>query len=378
VRQVDRLERRSPAKAAEASHLLSRGLAYKIDGIYQFRRLKMKRAFAIGAAILIAAALSFGGVVKSTKTEITLKKFGTFTSDQAEKLSADKRLSDIDGNFKGQGLLGGIFKVFFPTGKTSELVDLAARSITQIDHKRKEFTVTPIEKFVADRNAVVEAQQPNKSEAAESDIRIVKSEFKVEDTGETKTINAFPCKKFIARWTTDWENLKTGDKGTDRLETTLWTTPPNDELAGAQAEESAFMAEYLKAMGLDVTQLQNDVLGTQWISLLNGLDPAGGGVKMNTSQASISQEMGKITGYPIVIDGKYFPSPKVQAAPQSQETGGGIGGALGKLGAGLLRKKPNPEAEKAPALEFYTEVKAINVTSVNPGEFQVPAGYKKK
>lgn len=338
----------------------------------------MKKALAIAAAVLLAATLSFAGVVKSTKSEITFKKFGTFTSEQTEKLSADKRLSDIDGNFKGQGLLGGIFKAFFPTGKTSEVVDLAAGTITQIDHKRKEFTVTPIEKFVADRNAAVASQQQSKPEAPESDIKIIKSEFKVEDTGETKTINAFPCKKFFARWTIDWENVKTGDKGTDRLETILWTTPPDDALAKALAEEMTFVAAYLKAMGLNVTKLQNDVLGTQWISLLSGLDPAGGGVKMNTGQASVAQELGKITGYWIIIDGKYFPAPKAQAAAQSQETGGGIGGALGKLGAGLLKKKPSPEAEKAPAVAFYTEIKAINVTPVDPAELQVPAGYKKK
>jgi hypothetical protein len=342
----------------------------------------MRKTIAIAAAVLLAAGISFGGVVKTTKSEITFKKFGTFTSEQTEKVTAEKRLADIDGNFKGQGLLGGIFKMFFPTGKTGDLVDLSAKTITTIDHKRKEYTVTPIEKFVADRDAAMKSQQQSqpqdRAETRESDIRIVKSEFKVEDTGETKTINEFPCKKYLARWTVDWENTKTGDKGQDRLETITWTTP-SDALSAAFAEEMAFGSAYLKAMGLDMGKLQSDVLGTQWIALLAGLDPAGGGAKMNANSAQIAQEMGKIKGYPIVIDGKYYPQPRVQAQAESQPTGGGglLGGAL-KIGGGLLKKKPNPEEEKAPVLAFYTEVKSISVTSVDPAELQVPAGYKNK
>ena len=334
----------------------------------------MRKGFLIAAAVLAAASLSFGGIVRTSKSEITFKKFGTFTSEQTEKLTADKRLADMDSAFKGQGILGGIFKAFFPTGKTAELVDLGASTITTIDHRRKEYTVTSIAKFVADRDKAIASQQQSQPEAQESDIKIVKSEFKVEDTGEAKTINGFDCKKFLSRWTVDWENVKTGDKGTDRLETVLWTTPA-ESLAAAQAEESAFGAAYLKAMGLDMSKLQNDALGMQWITLLAGLDPAGGGVKMDAQQASVAQEMSKISGYPIVIDGKYYPMPKVKPQEETQPTGGGL---LGRAVGGLLKKKPDPEAEKAPTVAFYTEVKSISVAPVEATDLQVPAGYKNK
>ena len=341
----------------------------------------MRKTIAIAAAILLAAALSFGGVVKTSKSEITFKKFGSFTSEQTEKVTAEKRLAETDGSFKGKGLLGGVIKLFFPTGKTGDLVDLSAKTITTIDHKRKEFTVTPIEKFVADRNAALESQKESKPETTESDIKIVRSEFKVEETGETKTINSFPCTKFVARWITDWVNTRTGDKGTDRLETILWTTP-SESLSAAFAEETAFGSAYLKAMGLDANKLQSDVLGTQWMSILAGLDPAGGGAKMNAGGPSAAQEMSKVKGYPIVIDGQYFAQPKSKAQAESQESGGGLGGGLGgtlgKLGAGLLKKKADPEADKAPTLAFYTEVKSISVSPVDGAELQVPAGYKNK
>ncbi len=339
----------------------------------------MRKTLVFAAVLVLAASLSFGGVVRTSSSQITFKKFGTFNTTQTEKLSAETRLSDMDSAFKGQGILGGLFKAFFPTGKTSELVDLGANTITNIDHRRKEYTVTSIDKFVADRNQAMasqkQQQQPEgKQEAQESDIRIVRSEFKVDDTGESKTINGFDCKKYIARWIVDWENTKTGDKGTDRLETVLWTTP-GDALGAAQAEEAAFGAKYLKAMGLDVTQLQNDVLGTQWISLLAGLDPAGGGAKMDAKSSQVAQEMGKIKGYPIVVDGKYYPQPKVKAQEEPQPTGGGL---LGKAVGGLLKKKPNPEEENAPVVACYTEVKSVSVEPVDASAFQIPAGYKNK
>ncbi len=129
-------------------------------------------------------------------------------------------------------------------------------------------------------------------------------------------------------------------------------------------------------MGLDVTKLQNDVLGTQWISLLAGLDPVGGGSKMDAKSVQVAQEMGKIQGYPIVTDGKYYPMPKVKPQEEPQPTTGG--GLLGKAVGGLLKKKPDPEAEKAPVIAFYTEVKSVSVETVDAAAFQVPAGYKNK
>jgi hypothetical protein len=49
-----------------------------------------------------------------------------------------------------------------------------------------------------------------------------------------------------------------------------------------------------------------------------------------------------------------------------------------RLGGNLLKKKPNPEEAKAPAISFYTEILSLNAAAVDPAELQVPAVYKKK
>ena len=67
----------------------------------------------------------------------------------------------------------------------------------------------------------------------------------------------------------------------------------------------------------------------------------------------------------------------VWKAAEGEEPSSG-GGLLGKLGKSLLKKKPNPEEEKAPAIAFYTEVTSLTAGSVEAEAFQPPADYKKK
>jgi hypothetical protein len=339
----------------------------------------MRKTFAFFAVLVLGASVAFGGVVKATKTEVTFKKFGTFRATMTDKVVTTKKLGETTSEFKGQGILGSIAaKTVLRSGQTGDLIDLPAMTIYQIDHKKKEYTVTPIEKWAETQRQAAGETETKPADKPASDIKITKSEFKVQKTGETKTVNGFACTKFLALWTIDWENTKTGQKGTDRLETAIWTTPLTDDLRAAQAEEMKFSQAYLKAIGLDADKLQQDVLGTQWMALLSGFDPAGGGAKMDAKTASVAQEMRKIEGYPIVTDGKYFPAPKAQAVQAEQEQGGGIGGALGKIGGKLLKKKANPADDHAPALAFYTEVMSLSAAAIDPNELQPPANYKKK
>jgi hypothetical protein len=339
----------------------------------------MRKTFMAAAVFALGASLAFGGVVKTTKTEVAFKKFGTFKATMTDKIAETKKLGETTSEFKGQGVLGTIAaKTVLRSGQTGELVDLAGMTIYEIDHKRKEYTATTIEKWAeTQRQAAGRGQAGPESEKTESDIRITKSEFKVEKTGETKTTNGFPTTKYLALWTVDWENVKTGEKGTDRLETAVWTTPTTDALRASLAEEMKFSQAYLKAVGLDANTLQRDILGTQWLTLLAGFDPAGGS-KMKAQGTTMSKEMKKIEGYPIIIDGKYYPAPRPQAAEAEDQGRGGIGGALGKLGGKLLKKKPNPEEEKAPAVAFTTEVVSVSAAPVDPNDLQIPANYKKK
>jgi len=339
--------------------------------------MNLKKAIPLVGIALLAAGTASAGVTRSQKSQITFKGFGTMSMTSTDQLAGDRKISDTTAEFKGKGLLSGLAgKTLFRSGHTGDFIDLAAMTTAQIDHKKKTYTVTPIEKWAETQKEMQNSRQENAgAEKQESAVKIVKSEFRVEDTGEAKTINGFDCKKYLAVWTVDWENTETGDKGTDRLETATWTTPMTADLEKAQAEEMAFSAAYLKAVGFNARDFQKDVLGTQWIGLLAAFDPINGQSTMKADTAKFAAEMGKIKGFPVVVDGKYFPMPKFKKAEAEPSVGGGIGG---KLIGGLLKKKADPEEEKAPAVAFYTEITAVAISALDPASIQLPANYKQK
>ncbi len=339
--------------------------------------MNLKKIVAFAGFAILAAGTAAAGVTRSQKSEIAFKGFGTMSMTSTDLLAGNRKLSETTADFKGKGLLGGLAgKAMFRSGHTGDFIDLAAMTTAQIDHKKKTYTVTPIEKWAeTQKNAQNAQSEKAEADKQESTIKIVKSEFRVEDTGEAKTINGFDCKKYLAVWTVDWENTETGDKGTDRLETATWTTPMTADLQAAQAEEMTFSQAYLKAVGFDARDFQKDVLGTQWIGLLAAFDPINGQSTMKADPGSFAAEMGKIKGYPVIIDGKYFVTPKFKKSEAEPSVGGGIGG---KLIGGLLKKKANPEEDKAPAVSFYTEIMSLTVSALDPAAVQIPAGYKQK
>ncbi len=340
----------------------------------------MKKFFALAVILGLAVGPAMAGVVKQSKSQVTFRGFGTFTLVSSGKVSAERSLAEIKSDFKGKGLVGGLAgKTLLRSGDSVEIVDLPARMIYRLDPKKKEYTATPIEKIQPGAAGAGQPAAQEPEQAEESDIKVTRNEFKVEASGENKDINQFPCQRFIVTWTVDWENVKTGEKGTDQLATDVWATPTTDAIKAALQEEGAFSREYLKAQGIDAEQLQRDVLGTSWLGLLQALDPAGGGTKFKDSD-KFSREMGKIKGYPIVIDGKYTASRQggTQAAQEEEKKSGGLSGALGKFAVKALSKKDKPAESAEPALSYYIEVLSLEPASLDAAVFQVPAGYKKK
>jgi hypothetical protein len=345
----------------------------------------MKRVFVFSVVILLAAAPIFGGVAKKSKADVTFRGFGKFSLTQSEKLTAGQKWTDSKSDFKGKGIAGGLAaKTILRSGDTGEIIDLPAMSIYELDNKKKEYTVSPIKKLTEEMagEQAKEKEAQEKEEPAESDIKITRNEFKVEDTGETSTINAFPCRKYSITWITEWENTQTGEKGSSRLASLVWTTPDSGTLQAAREEETKFARAYLEKIGINVEKMEEDILGTNWLALLKGMGRDKAGATPET--AKFAAEMKKIEGYPIVIDGKYYTTgqkPTTETAGEEQgEEPKSVKGVFGGLAKKVLKKKPSDTEGGAeePALAYYTEVTEISLADLGPADFQVPAGYKKK
>ena len=72
----------------------------------------------------------------------------------------------------------------------------------------------------------------------------------------------------------------------------------------------------MKAMGFDADKIQKDVLGNGMDQPVDRLRPGRRQIQADGRPGVMAQEMKKIEGYPIVIDGKYFPAPKPKAAEE--------------------------------------------------------------
>lgn len=338
----------------------------------------MKKILILVAVTLILTAQIFSGVVKKSKTSVTFKKFGEFSSVQTEKISAQKKLSDSQNDFKGKGLLGGLAgKTILRSGEFCEIIDLSAMTIYKVNHKKKTYQVLPIKKITGDEEAGETGAQgkDDESEEGKSDIKIIRNEFEVKETGELQVINEFPGQKYTVTWILEWEDTSTGRKGKDRLFTILWTTPLTTAIKDAQAEELGFFREYFKKIGLDTDAFEQDILGSNWLAVFNSISeekssPQGDSVRF-------AKEMKKIKGYPILIDGKYYFSREGGESAEEDE-GKGVKKLFGKLSKKIKKKKPEPTGDEEPTFSYYIEVLELSPATVSEDEFKVPADYKKK
>ncbi|MDH7512962.1 MAG: hypothetical protein QHH14_08450 [Clostridiales bacterium] len=339
----------------------------------------MRKTVAICAVLLILAAPGFSGVVKKTKSDITFRGFGKFSLAQSDKLTAEQRWSNMLSDFKGQGLAGGLAaKTILRSGDTGEIIDLPAATLYRLDNKKKEYTVSPIEKL---KEMAGTGEEIKEEEEAEGKVKVTKNEFKVEDTGEESTINNFPVRKYLVLWLLEWEDVETGEKGASRLETLVWTTPLNDTLEKARDEEMKFAVAYLEKLGIEAGKMEEDVLGVRWMAILDSFGQMKGRPSRDYSKAA--SEMEKIKGYPVVIDGKYFISGEkpagAAAEPEEEPSATDVKGRLGGLLKKTLKKKPvATESANEPVLAYRTEVLGISTPALGAADFQVPAGYKKK
>lgn len=335
----------------------------------------MKKVLSLILAFIVLTGILSAGVVKKIKSEVSFKELGKFSSEQEFRITADKKWTFSNNKFKGKGIVGKTLgSAILSSGETGEIIDLSGMTIYDLNHKKKEYRMRAIEKIEA-MTGDKDSKPERKDDTSEntSSIRIIRSEFKVDDTGETKSIHDFACRKYVITWITEWENTETGQTGTDTLSTDVWTTPLTDDLQQAQDQEIQFSREYMKRQGFEVDELQQAMLGTTWINILTSAGQGGG--QPRSGDADFGAEMKKIQGYPVVIDGKYY-AKREGGEEVEEESGGGLAGKLGGFAKKAISGSKKDSNE--PAFTYFIEVIEFDPTAVGEEVFQVPAGYKKK
>ncbi|MBD3223269.1 MAG: hypothetical protein GF313_00955, partial [Caldithrix sp.] len=211
--------------------------------------------------LIVFVQTGLAGVIKESKTEVRFKGFGTFKSESIVKTSDLKRMENSTNEFKGKGFFTNMAaKLFMNSEDEAQITDLDKMQLIMIDHKKKEYQIMPLQMEFEDYESTTETYEeeeyddPQTTQEQESDIRIIRQEFKVNDTNQEKTINDFPVRLYTIMWVTVWENINTGKQGTDSMFTKVWTTKQTDRIEKARKEEMNFSKSYMEKAGIPVSQ----------------------------------------------------------------------------------------------------------------------------
>ena len=100
------------------------------------------------AVVLVLTGQAFADVVKKTNSEVNFTKFGKFSSVQTMQISEVKKATDSDSTFKGKGIMGKLaVKFALKSGRTGEIIDLPEMLTYNLNHKKKEYRVEPIQSY---------------------------------------------------------------------------------------------------------------------------------------------------------------------------------------------------------------------------------------
>ncbi len=353
----------------------------------------MKRFLLAAGLVFLFSTLAFSGVIRESKSTVSFKGFGKYITKTTTQISGNKSLSDSKKSFKGKGFMGSMMaKFILKPGHTADVISLNKKTITQIDHKEKTFCTLPIDEMDWNNygdDGTSGADQQEQQDEEESSIRIIKNEFSVKKTGESKEINGFPTKEYLIDWVMIWEDTENGDRGTDSLSSHVWTTKLTSKMQKAQQEENAFFKKYAKAAGFDIDMQSQEMLGTQWLAMFRGLNHSTGAEK-KVDESAWTKEMKKIKGYPVLTNGKYFSTrqknqeDKVENEDEEDDTPdftnpksvfGSIMKSAFKKNKKKAKKSKKAKVRKAD-FSFRTELLKLESKSVPASAFKVPEGYE--
>ena len=353
----------------------------------------MKAMFVSGLTVMVYVSLGLtqtSVLDKASKSTITFKGFGIFSTEESTTTSPEIKRTDSMNNFKGQGIAGKLVgKLFAKPANAGEIINLPESKIYEWDLKKKKCSIRPIESIVdtvakatGAKQSVDEKKAAAKEEkSAESSIEIIKSEFKVEKTGKSGTVNNFAFDEYWINAYALWRDKETGMIGCDSLSVLSSMTPLSENIKSGMEIETAFARGYLEKVGINVGKSEEDLLGGKWLQMLQQMKP--GNSAADARHENMGAEMAKLDGlYPVVVDGKYYArrsggEQQTAADEQPEEESTDVRKGLGGLAKGLLGKKQEEKPQGLqPAMMFFTEVLKLNVGAGDASRFTSPLTCK--
>ena len=301
-----------------------------------------------------------------------LKFAGAFSKDSRKMMDAIPSTTSIKGN-----------RMVNKTADSASIIDLDKETITHVDYARKTYSVMTFAQMKQAMEDMAQKMQQQKSNAGQPppDMQF---DVKMNDTGQTRTINGNNAHEVIMTMTMQGTDAKSGAKGGMDVTTDMWIAP---KVSGYEEVR-------------DFTHRMSQKIA--WTPMANPLISR---PDMQRAMSELSKEGSKMDGLPVLetikMGGKLEGMPDASASQSSRNSspppasvGDALGAALGgRLGIGGFGRKKK-EAQQDPAantpanagdagsnsasgslLEMTREVTNFSSSTADPSLFEVPAGF---
>ncbi len=340
---------------------------------------------------LLCLAQPDEGFYKKSETKVYFKGFGDYTEKRETMSTATVKFEKTNSDFKGEDFFKNIAtKLFIKKGKNGERVDLNKLKVASINFKKKEYSVRdimPISNYLgsSDTTMAPSSGAPDAREEARKDstVRIIRQKFEVNNLDGSKKFGKFKCNYgYEILWVTEWEVIATGERGKDSLRTEMWNTDKTSELQKAMDIEKEFSSAHLKALGIDIDQMSNNILGLDWGKVLGSLNKKPSNQK-NPDSESV-KKLQDFKGYTIYIKGGYFADHPKKEKTNDEDSDSDPDysdpqNAAGKVAGGFLKKKlfgKKKDDSHKPNLGWESKVTAITPKNLSEKDLAISSDYK--
>jgi hypothetical protein len=273
---------------------------------------------------------------------------------------------------------------------TSEIIDLDAGTITEIDNQKKQYTTMTFDQMRQQMEAAMakakaqQAKQPQPQQPPPSDAQQVDVKFtvNVRNTDASRDVAGLNAKESIMTMTMDATDQTTGQTGSFAITNDMYLAP---EIPG-YSEVSDFYKLYAEKMG----SVMSGAINSQMLAMMQ--QPAAG-----KGMADMVEEMSKLKGVPVLqimrmgttADGTPLPAaseaPLPSGPPPPSASDVAKAAVMNSLPFGGFGKKkqeaPPPAATSgqpiaAVLIESTTQTTQFSQAPIDASQFNPPAGYK--
>lgn len=348
-------------------------------------------AFVLSCNLFATSILAHADFTYQESTQLTggsvmsmMKFAGTFS--KAARQAGDPILTSV--MVKGNRMIRN-------SKDHSEIIDLDAGTVTEIDHLKKQYTTVTFDQMRQQMEAAAakaraeQAKHSKQPEQPTPDAQKVDLKFKVKvrNTGVSKDVAGLAAQESILTMTADATDQKSGQTGSLAMTNDMYLAP---EIPGYE-EVRGFEKRYAVKLGT----VLSPALTPQIMGMMQ--QPAAG-----KGMADMVEEMAKLKGIPVLsiirmgttIDGSPLPATSEAPLPvgppppsageiAKQSASAAIMNSLPFGGFGRKKKQEEPPPADNPAqrtsavlIEMSIQMTNFSNASIDPAQFRPPAGYK--